>query len=158
MTVIKRRDEAAELYHHPGVTQAKRPKIHSLAKDGSIDLKRVRNSRLDVQPPAPVPSLCSHVSKQLHETCFAPCSWGSRSQSYFKAVHWTCTMDSVLAEHKQSPLYAVCNCISSVSRGCICQLVFFHGHAGCVSCCSVGLQNSLTVTTPFLRFAVSSGD
>jgi hypothetical protein len=40
---VKRRDEAAELYHHPGVTQAKRPKIHSLAKEGSIDLKRVRN-------------------------------------------------------------------------------------------------------------------
>lgn len=41
--VVKRRDEAAELYHHPGVTQAKRPKIHSLARDGNIDLKRVRN-------------------------------------------------------------------------------------------------------------------
>jgi hypothetical protein len=40
---VKRRDEAAELYHHPGVTQAKRPKIHSLAKEGTIDLKRVRN-------------------------------------------------------------------------------------------------------------------
>lgn len=38
--LVKRRDETAELYHHPGVTQAKRPKIHCLAKDGSIDLKR----------------------------------------------------------------------------------------------------------------------
>lgn len=41
--LVKRRDEAAELYHHPGVTQAKRPKVHSMAKDGTIDLKRVRS-------------------------------------------------------------------------------------------------------------------
>ena len=40
---VKRRDEAAELYHHPGVTQAKRPKVHSMAQDGTIDMKRVRS-------------------------------------------------------------------------------------------------------------------